>query len=322
MLDIVNKNSDYTKVAEYILGKSDYTFSLEQAKNIAKYLIMEQKYTKEDLLQGKADDYIQKRAQAKLVELKSVRQKDEERAEVPLKSFKHSISKDEIKRFIILITGLAATVTILGIKNYEFEEEKMKSETSANLGYLASEVGSDIYDSKSNIVYQSALENKDPNTNEFISQSESLANNIIDVCIKDPSLFDITIFDTYYNIQFNRIDKLSETWGYLQKYMANDEAFFELLNTKLNSSFLNYILNMLETSGEIKIGSTDYENYRSAIEEYQKANKYEKLTGEAKVTLREMMDKYHNLGNNLYKENNKKIKNLVEEQKDGFGGRS
>ena len=60
MLDIVNKNSDYTKVAEYILGKSDYAFSLEQAKKIAKYLIMEKKYTKEDLLQGKADDYIQK----------------------------------------------------------------------------------------------------------------------------------------------------------------------------------------------------------------------------------------------------------------------
>lgn len=321
MLEIVNKNSDYTKIAEYIMEKYNNVFNLEQSKKIAKYLIMEKNYTKEDILDGKADDYLQKRAQAKLIELKSVRQKDEEGVEIPLKSQKHNTTKDEIKRFIILITGLASIVAVLGIKNYEFEEEKMKKETSINLGFLASDADSNIYDSEGNIVYQSILENKDPMTGEFLLLEQSLANNIIDVCIKDPSLFDIAIYDTYYNIQFNRIDRLSETWNYLQNYMANDEAFFDLLSTKLNGSFLNYILNILEASGEIKIGSSDYEKYKNAIEEYQSVNKFEKLSRSSMSSLKQMMDKYHDIGNNLYKENNKKIKNLVEEQKDEFGGR-
>lgn len=321
MFEIINQNSDYRKIAEYILEKFGKKFSYEEARKIAKYLILEKKFTKEEILQGNADEYLKKRAHIKLIMFKSVRQKDEQIVEIPLRTNKHFIKKEEILRLIILIAGLASTVMILGVKSNDYKNAKMREETSINIGLLASEVGSDSYNKERNIVIQSALENKDPETGMRISPSESLANNIIDVCIKDPSLFDVTIYDAYYNIDYNRVDRLSNTWGYLQNYMAKDEAFTEIRNNKLRNTFLHYILDMLVANGKINVKSKDCQNYLDAINEYQKVLKYEDLSKENKVVLKEMMDKYHDLGNNLYKKNSDTIESLVEEQAQEFGGR-
>ena len=60
---MVNENSEYYRIARYIMDKhEDYEnwFTLEEAKKVAKYLILEKNFQNVDILNGKADNEINK----------------------------------------------------------------------------------------------------------------------------------------------------------------------------------------------------------------------------------------------------------------------
>ncbi len=308
----INLNSDIRQIAEYILTKyKDITSDV--AIEVAKYLILEKKYFKEDILQGKADDDLAKRLHTKIIELNSVRKEEEKDLEIPLKTFKRKTKKEEIKRLAILIAGLAATVMILGVKYNEYNDERIKEETTINLGLLASEVGSDDYLNKRNIVIQSAINPQDREGNT-IPRFVALADDIISICIKDPSLFDITVYDTYYHINQDRLDNFNTTWDTLKNYFTNDEAFNVIYSNKINKSFLNYVLDMLVANDKVKYLDSEYQKYMSVVIEYQNVQKFEELSKPSKVILLDMMNKYQELGQNFYRDNNENIEYLVTEQ--------
>ena len=320
IFDKINLQSDCRKIAEeYICKYYGDLYTLDEAMKIAKYLMLElpknpNASTKDFILNGYYDDIIINRGKMIVARSKSIKNDTEDIIEIKLKTKKELISKDKLKR---LIAGLVATVSIASVFALRFNNnyEELKEATTIKLGQLAS----DDYVNKTTILAQNSMPTYDALGN-YISLSEGVASDILNVCIKDPTLFDVTIYDTYYSISSNRLDNFNNIWYTLKTYMANDEAFSPLYAKIANQSFLGYVLEMLTKRGDVIHYMPEYQKCANIVDEYAKVGSYDALSKESHVVLREMMDKYEELGKELYKTNKKTINNLVEEEKE-LGGR-
>lgn len=310
MFDRVNFNSDCCMVAEYICKYYGKMYSLEDAMLIAKYLMLEKKFTKESILNGYADtDFIIPRGKLIVAREKSVRDANEKIIEVKLKTKKGLIDKKILIGIIAAFTIAAGCCTMFALR-FNNSDEKLERATTVKLGQLAS----DNYEEISTIIGQNGPLNRDEQGN-FIPTNEGIASDIVNVCAKDPMLFDVTIFNTYYNISSNRLDTFNEIWNTMLSYMANDPAFSQIYAKIGNQPFLGYVLNMLATRGSVLNFKPEYQKYANVINAYSLVQSYEELSKEDKTTIQEMMNKYYELGQDLYKSSKKTINNLVEEGK-------
>ena len=320
MLDIVNLNSECRKIAEdYICKYYGNIYNIDEAMKIAKYMMLElpkqpNMSTKEFILNGYYDDIIINRGKLIVARSKSVKNDNEKIIEIKLKTKKELISKDKLKRIIV---GLLATVSIASVFALRFNDnyDELKEATTIKLGQLAS----DNYNDKTTILAQNSMPTYDAEGN-YISLAEGIASDIINVCVKDSSLFDITIYDTYYSISNKRLDTFTNIWNNIKNYMANDEAFLPIYAKIANQTFLDYVLQTLSTNRNIIHYFPEYQKFINVVNEYNKVGNYDELSRESKSILQDMMDKYQELGRKLYKSNKSTINNLIEDERE-LGGR-
>ena len=311
MFDKINFNSDCRSVAEYICKYYGKMYSLEDAMLIAKYLMLEKHYTKESILNGYADtDFIIPRGKLIAARERSIRDENEQIIEIKLKTKKKLLDSQKIRGTIAALTIAITCGSIFAVR-FNNSYDKLKESTTIKLGQLAS----DNYEENTTLVAQNDGINYDDQGN-YITLSESVASNIINVCAKDPTLFDITIYNTYYSLSSNRLDTFNEIWNTMLSYMANDSAFSPIYAKISNQSFLGYVLEMLTKRGDIIHFMPEYQQSVNAINEYNQIKAYDNVSKETKDILQEMMDKYQELGKELYTSNKKTINNLVKEEKE------
>ena len=231
-----------------------------------------------------------------------------------MKTKKGLISKDKLKIFIIAFVTTATIASAFALR-FNNSYEKLKENSTIKIGQLASD---DYLNDNANIINQN-LHSFD-NQGNYIPLHEGVASDIINVCIKDLSLFDVTIYNTYYNISRNRLDDFTQIWNTMKNYMANDDAFSPIYAKISNQSFLEYVLDMLTRKGDIIHFMPEYQKSIEAINEYNQVQSLEKVSKESRGILVKMMGKYEELGKELYKANKNTINDLVKEEKK-LGGR-
>ncbi len=297
LFEKINFNSDCRNVAEYILNKFP-VFDLERAMKLAKYLILEKNYSKMAILTGEADEFLAKRSDMQLIINNSVQSPNEKANEVKLRTKKEKVSKKDIQAFAGIMATLILATSILGIAYTDRMNEALVKSTSQKIDVLASEV---------------------PIKNDMIyNRSELTADRIINICIDNPELFDVLIYDSYYKLNTHRLDSFNEIWNILQTRLSNDDSFEPIYSKISNKSFLSYVLNILMINNKVEQNSKEYQKYVELISEFAKNPTYDAISKENRVVLKEMLQKYQDLGLALYKESNKTIVNAVNEE---MGGR-
>ena len=104
----------------------------------------------------------------------------------------------------------------------------------------------------------------------------------------------------------------------MQTRLSNDDSFEPIYSKISNKSFLSYVLNILMINNKVEQNSKEYQKYVELISEFAKNPTYDAISKENRVVLKEMLQKYQDLGLALYKESNKTIVNAVNEE---IGGR-
>ncbi len=298
LFEKINFNSDCRNVAEYIVKKFA-DFDLEKAMQIAKYLMIEEKYSREAILNGEADKFLEKRSKIQQIVNNSVRQENENIIEVKLRTKKEKISKKDVQKLAGIMATLILITSVLGVTYTDRMNEALVRNTSQKIDVLASEVVV-----KDEIAY---------------NYNELTADRIINLCIDNPNLFDVLIYDSYYKINNgHRLDTFTEIWNILQNRLSNDESFEPIYSKISNKTFLSYVLNILMINGKIEQNSKEYQKCIGLISEFALKPSYEDISKENRVVLKEMLQKYQDLGLMLYKESNKTIMNEVNEE---MGGR-
>ncbi len=293
LLDKVNFNSDCRIVAEYIINK--YTnFDLEKVMKIAKYLMREKKYTKEDILTGKADEYLAKSSIMQTIANNSVRQKNENVSELKLRTKKEKLSRKELQALLKILGALVLIASAIGITYQNHMNDYFMEDVSDKIEILASEM---------------------PVADDMnYSYNELAAEKIINMCIENPDLFDVLVHDTYYKINDgHRLDSFTEIWNILQTRLANDESFEPIYSKIANRTFLSYVLNTLMINGKVDQNSKEYQKYIELISEFAKNPTYDAISKENGIVLKEMLKEYEELGLKLYKDSNKTITQEVKE---------
>lgn len=296
LFEKINFNNDCRYVAEYIIKRFP-VFDLEKAMKLAKYLMLEKNYSKMAILNGKADEFLVKRSGLQSVINNSV-QSPNEISEVKLRTKKIKISRKDMQTLAGIMATLILTTSALGITYIDRMNDALVKNASEKIDVLASEVPI-----KDEIAY---------------NYNELTADRIINMCIVNPDLFDVLIYDNYYKINTHRLDSFNEIWNILQTRISNDNSFESIYLKISNKSFLSYVLNLLMINGKVEQNSKDYQKYVELINEFTKNPTYDAISKENKVVLKDMLQKYEDLGLTLYKESSRTITKAMNEE---MGGR-
>ncbi len=111
--DKLNKNILYENVTKYIVNNKEGIFTFNEALNISKYLLMENKFNVEDILVGKANTEIEKHILLKNIKNNSIIKENETGKLIPLKSIKKNIDKELIKDLIGKIISISLIEAII-----------------------------------------------------------------------------------------------------------------------------------------------------------------------------------------------------------------
>ncbi len=207
ILKIVNENSDFVKIAEYILEYLPDVFDFLEAKKVAKYLVNEFDYTKADILLGKANDDSVRFARIKLMRNNSVQKDNNKKERVPLKTKKKKISKQVIAISLALVFGLSGIMYI----SHGIEDEKEDYEISSMIGMLVQGENE-----KGNIVNQNTYGIYQGAERSIAYNVDGIANDIIKICTQNPELLDLTLYRTYFDMNYNLLNNMDDVIRWLK----------------------------------------------------------------------------------------------------------
>lgn len=322
MFRMVNENADYHKIAEYIIMRFNIDLDMQQAKKMAEHLVKDEGFSKEEVFQGLADQSIANRLNFRKSQTKSVHQKDETVTEILLKTIKEKINAKFVAGALATIMLLSATYGFV-IKP-AYEEMQENSEIRQSIGMLAAEPGSEAYKHKS-IVSQNTYQvpgQFDAQGHPIVAYyNDKIAEDILKVCTQDPELFDLCMYNVYFDMSHNRLNNMDTVVRYLQMYSEGDESM-TFVQEKLNNCdiFLDYLISR-------GFANPNNEDYYELLEDI---NKYEKLKGSSDVPFnalpKESQDRIEKLiaefksnKNNLYSEYKDNLENVKGED---YGTRS
>ena len=326
-INMVNRNSIYVKLAGFIMDKFPL-FTREEAMKHIKYLIEEKNYKPKDILDGLADTYLERKSIMKEIEMSCVSKSTEDKIEVPLKTTKQKVSKEEIKRLLKLIGGLTVTVGLL-ISAYKIAKEintrDFNKEVDADIATLASETDSVFTENKGYIIEQNSFEvgRNTLNGEKIIAyDNHGIANDIINICIKDINLFDVVMYNTYFNMPTERLVNFEEVFAIVKNHFAQDEAFAPL-NERLSTckNALTYIYKFVKAQGGYSKDEDIYYKVGYDIEVYSNlSNGYNGLTSESQKRIDDLISRYQKLQNQLYRDYGEKIEELATIQRGANNG--
>lgn len=323
MFRIVNENADYHKIAEYIITRFNVDLDMQYAKKMAENLVKNEGFSKEEIFQGLADESIANRLNFRKKYTKSVRQKDEVVTEILLKTIKEKINAKFVAGALATIMLLSATYGFV-IKP-SVEEFKENREITQSIGMLVAEPGSDAYEHKQSIVsqntYQVPGQFNEQGHPVIAYYNDKIAEDIIKVCTKDPELFDLCMYNVYFDMSYNRLSNMDSVVRYLQIYSASEESLSFIQNKLDNCSvFLDYLISR-------GFADPNNEDYYELLEDI---NKYEVLKGnsdvpfnalpkESQERIERLIEEFKSNKNNLYSEYKDNLENV---EGDNYGTRS
>lgn len=322
MLEQTNLNRSYreygeiiTEISNYVFKKHPHRITFNESILLAKRLVKEAGYTKEEVMLGKADNEIYKFIRAKLLKEKSIAKKNQKNY-MPLKTRKKTVNRKIIKNMILISISVAGVIAIKDDVN----EYKVQERVSTSIAKLTSSFESDDYIHNVNIANQNRYPTNslDENNKPYVSYNYGdFAADIQKVYEIDSDLLDVTISNAYYskNIKDTKTKLLS-----MDKLI--DEVKKDLYNKELDSCevFLDYVIKVLVRRDKINIESENYSRLINAIEAYKKDKNINFLPEDIRENIKYLVKEYEDLNKELNIEYVDSLEVAVEERRGGRGG--
>jgi len=303
--------------------KFESDLSVEDIQNIL-YKLNEEKYSILDFIEGRADEEICNIIYAREAYLRSLKFKEEDKRRA-LEVKKEKMLKQAVA--VVLAGAIAiggAYAAIKGI-NHNIEKNQDAEDVNKNIGMLAS---MQLEDEGLNIVEQSTkiLGYKD-NVPSTVIDLDIMANKIMQVCENDHELFDVTIANIYFDIEYARLSHMDRLFKILETLTKDKEEYKYIYDKVSNAEvFLDYLIN----ENIISKDNPKYEEVLNIIQRYKDLKVYNR---EIAFEVLESKDQYiitqyliNNYRNFKYDENYKQgmyIDDLVDKIfEEGVGGRN
>ncbi len=236
-------NYDYSEIVYYIVEHFNIS-NVDEIFNCAKYLVLNCNYTKDEILAHEADskinDYLnyQKAMQASIEDEEDLKKSPHQRG-IHLEAKREKTPKERFKKRL-MATVLVAEIGILAVfyaGRSNIDENIMSKEIGkfASNGKTTESIVEQAteslgYDVLSNQVMQDYRE-------------DVIANHIMDLLIKDPTVLDDVMHSVYNDLEQNRLYNMDTILARLRLLFSNDSAFQDLKNDIEGcSSFLDYIV--------------------------------------------------------------------------------
>ncbi len=320
--DVVNEISaemPYWQVARYIGERHKGFFSEEEATKFAHYLIDECEFKKAEIMLGDADAEIDEYRSYMEVKQESVSH-EKEQVGTKLRTTKKKVNKVNVKKMMasLLLVASISAVAVKGIN--KLNVKLLDDDISGKLGMLATNIEED-YEHKKTIVEQNTYvanygDGRTAATEAY--DNNGIARDIIDICIKDPKLFDIVVNDVYFDMQYNRLSNMDSVFSYLRDYFSKEDAFKDLYAEIEDCEvFLEYLVKKGYTNPTDK----DYYSLLQDIEIYKGLKDtqivpFNSLDKNGQARVQKLVDNYRNSKANLNNKYRSTINNLIA-QKEG-----
>ena len=301
--DVVWDLFDNYDVVKYIKSKSPALFSAEKLVLYTNTLKQTRKFTDEEILNGKADLDIEGFIKAEEARYRSIKKQEEERKCLPIKTKKEKISPTFFKRLILTTLAGASIVSIVSIHSKSLKDnEKVQDDVSKYIGMLASDSNSEDYLHKRNIVAQNTYTKEGDMNNAIIYNLPNIALDIIKVTSNNPNLFDLCILDTYFNLNYNRLDNMDKIMEHLKiNILASSPDSPLQSKAEICTSFLDYALNICLKRNLINYSDQEYQQILEVIAKYKVVG-YNALNENDKNTISILVSKAQGLLVTLGKE--------------------
>ncbi len=347
---ILKTNSDRRPIANYIINKfKEITGSVnadelsnEDLKKLVDY-IQAHHITASEVERGLIDNYIVFNLKRIVDRDNSVKKTNETPKKVPFKARKKGISKT------IIALSISATILVGGsilVDNASLKTTTDK-EIGEYIGMIASEPGSEDFIHQRNIPIQNkelANANLDNSERNIFYNTSGMARDIMTVCTYNPDLFDITLYNCYFESE-NRLTTMDRVLKELQNVFGNEESIkynLSLCDRYINDNdiekYVSTFKNIYESIKDYrcfldymssKTNSIASPEVKSAIEEYLSKERvdgssYNALSEESKRTVDELRDLYKNNKKALYKDYGEELKDIATSLQDAdpaVGGR-
>lgn len=315
-MKLVNENSNIVQIAEYIFEFSGKYLEFEEAKKIAKYLINEENFKKNEILEGLANTKILSIMQYKRMKTKSIQSKEQTESKVPLKTVKKKINPKVIVVGLMVVLNISSLAYLKqSINSYREDFEVSKMISMATTGS----------DDNSSLVSKNSYGLNYGDERAVAYDNAGIASDILKVCLQDPELLDLVLFRTYFDMSYNRLSNMDEVIGSLAFYAKDDDNLQFITDSLGNcSSFLDYVFK----KGYIAPNDSDYYLYQNAVNEYNNTMSdfkfpYNNLSKETKNLIDKLLSEYRKSKDNLYSEYKDNLDNIAGSFQDGFseGGR-
>lgn len=313
LFEIVNKNSDYLHIADYIEEHYDINLNREELIEIAKTIINIDFYTARQVLNGEADFIIKKHIREVKMKTNSVLRKNEERKKSPLKTIKENIKKHWLTYLLAGTIAVSATFAFSRPK----EEPTVDLTTSQMLGLLVAKPGTDEEIHKQSIVAQNThhvpgVLDKNGYPIPFYDNA-AIAKDILDICSDNDELFDMCM-NSVYSSMTNRLANMDVVIKYIQSYSEDKEELKEI-NEKVtkNPNTLSYILStgLVEPTDEMFV----------AIKKCIEVG-YGDLSSKEQNLINKFGAMYIKAGEKLQLEYNDDLENMLGQDGENFGSRT
>ena len=299
LLRMVNRHSDVTSIMYYIMDYSEDYLSEIDAREIAEELVNKYGYTRELARNGEINHIVDNYIRRKNIKESSVKKEKEIEFEVLLKAITKNISKYWLEYILVGALSVTAISMVFGGKK---EKEPTVDEL---FGMIASQYDDDKFDYryKQTIVEQNIFypQSYDVNGDRTIAYSiDGIANDIIRVCERDPQLFDFCMVSTYFDVDWYRLDTMTDVLKTIEIRIEGKEEF-KGISEKIQpcNSYIDYILTcgLVEPTPEMLQAVTTY-----------KAKGYTNLPKEEKKEFDNLIQLYKNAYHDLSQEYTDELK--------------
>lgn len=301
LIKLVNENSDIVQIAEYIFEFSGKYLEFEEAKKIARYLINEENFKKDEILAGLANAKIFSIMQYKRMKVKSVQAAEKSESKIPFKTVKKKMNPKVIATGLMIIFSISSLAYLKqGVRDYKEDVEVSKLISMITTGN----------EENKNIVAKNSYGLNHGDERVVAYDNYGIASDIIQVCLQDPKLLDLVLFRTYFDMEYNRLSNMDEVIRRLA-FNAKDDDNLKFITDSLDncSSFVEYIFK----KGYISVNDRDYDLYLNAVNEYNSA------MSDFKYPYNNLSKETKNLIDNLISEYRKDKSDLYSEYKDNLG---
>ena len=295
VFEMVNKKKLYNEISNYIENRFYLNLGAEELNNIAKYLVERFKYTREDVLNGRADEIITNYIRDYNLRNNSLGNNDVNKR--PLRS---KVVKKDSEKFKKLLIGFVGTAAIMAVGNFaigELKDFNNELEARKDLGNSVATEESYFYNANQSIVAQSTLR-----TNGNVGYNvDGIAQDIIKIAQNNPNDVDVILHNVYFDLDFNALKNMDRIFTYLNMYIEKDSALQTIFSNVSSSYFLDYLV----SGNYVLEDDKNYGNIINAVNNYKESstmsdNAFNELSKRDQKYIKELIDNFDKQGKIMY----------------------